>query len=361
MAKDYYDILGVSKKASQDDIKKAFRKLAHKYHPDKQTGDEQKFKEISEAYGVLSDEKKRSEYDAYGRVFSGSGGNAGQGQGFGGFDPSGFAGAGGFQDFDLGDIFSEFGDIFGGGGGRQRTRRGRDISIDLEISFKEAVFGTDRTVLLTKNALCKDCQGSGAESGSEMETCSVCNGNGSIRETKQSFFGTFATVKTCTTCGGSGQVPKKKCKTCKGEGIERRQEEIKITIPSGMNDGEMIRLTGAGEAIAGGVAGDLYVKVHVKKDERFRKEGNNLVTDLNVKLTDALLGAEYTVPTLDGDVKVKIPHGVSINEILKVRGKGVPIDESRRGDLMVKIHIEIPKKLSRKAKKLIEDLKEEGI
>ncbi|MCI0619852.1 molecular chaperone DnaJ [Candidatus Wolfebacteria bacterium] len=362
MSKDYYQILGVEKKASKDDVKKAFRKLAHKYHPDKQGGDETKFKEVNEAYSVLSNDKKRAEYDAYGRVFSGAGGRGQGASGFEGFDFSNFAqgfGTQGGVEFDLGDIFSGFGDIFAGG--RQRERRGHDISIDLEIDFKDAVFGTKREVILTKHSICGHCSGSGAEPGSNMKTCPTCNGQGKIHETRQSFIGTFSTVSTCTKCHGRGKMPEKECVECKGGGVTRKQEEIAITIPPGIENGEMIRLTGAGEAIAGGAPGDLYVKVHVRKHPVFRKGRSDLLMDLNVKLSDALLGATYGVQTLDGALDVKVPAGVSHGEILRVKGKGVPVESGRRGDLLITIKIELPGKLSRKAQKLIEELKEEGI
>ncbi len=357
MAKDYYEILGVDRKAGKDEIKKAFRKLAHKYHPDKKTGDEAKFKEVNEAYSVLSDDKKRSEYDAYGQTFQSGGGG---GQGFGGFDFSGFQQAQGFEDFDLGDIFGEF---FGGQGGR-RARRGRDVAIDMELSFYEAVFGTERSVLLNKASNCESCGGNGAESGSSMRSCETCNGHGRIREAKRSFFGTFTTESVCNQCFGSGKTPEKKCRTCKGTGVHKREEEVKITIPPGIEEGEMIRLSQMGEAVPGGIPGDLYVKVYVTPDKQFKKEGTDLITELNIKLTDAILGATYTVPTPEGGViDLKIPAGTKSGETLRVRGKGVPKDRenSKRGDLLIKVKTEMPKKLSRKVKKLVEELKQEGI
>lgn len=357
--KDYYSVLGIEKSATKDDIKKAFRKLAHKYHPDKSGGDPAKFKEVNEAYSVLSDEKKRAEYDTYGRTFSGSGGGHAGGPGFEGFDFSQFAREGGFQDIDLGDIFGEF---FGGGGRNSRTPRGRDISIDIELSFKEAVFGVTRSVLLNKTATCKTCSGSGAEPGTDMETCPTCNGKGRLKEMKQSFFGSVAVEQICHTCRGTGKVPKEKCHTCKGLGVEKREEEISIQIPAGVENGEMVRMTGAGEAVAGGMAGDLYIKLHVKKDTTFTKHGTDILMNLNVKLSDALLGSAYGIPTVDGEpLTIKIPQGISHGETLRVRGKGVPTGKSSRGDLLVKIKIELPHKLSKKAKQLIEELKEEGI
>ncbi len=369
MAKDYYEILGVNKKANTDEIKKAFRALAHKHHPDKKGGDALKFKEISEAYSVLSDEKKRVEYDSYGKTFAGgsAGSNAGGFGGFDGFDFSQFTQQGGFGaqgsgfEFDLGDIF---GDVFGGGRQKQ-VRRGRDISIDIELSFEESVFGTERTVLLNKVSKCTACDGTGAEKingvQSEMVTCPTCNGKGSLREVKKTFLGQFETTATCETCHGSGKVPKIKCSVCRGAGILKKETEIKVKIPAGIDNGEMIRLSGGGEAVFLGQSGDLYIKIYVKAHTVFRKDGHNLVMDQNVKLTDALLGAEYTVHTLDGDIKVKIPEGVTHGEILRVKGKGVSDTRGRRGDILIKINIVIPKKLSKDAKNIIETLKKEGI
>ncbi len=362
--KDYYESLGVDKKASKEDIKKAFRTLAHKYHPDKKGGDDAKFKEINEAYSILSDDKKRAEYDSYGRVFSGNGGPQGGagGQGFGGFDGFDFsqfthgAQGQGFE-FDLGDIF---GDVFGGGR-RGQAKRGRDISIDVELSFEESVFGVERTIVLNKTSTCDHCKGTGAEKGSEMSTCSTCNGKGSIREVKQSFFGQFESTSTCTTCHGSGKVPKLKCSVCHGQGIYKKESEIKVKIPAGIDNGEMIRLTGAGEVISGGQAGDLYIRVYVKKHALFRRDGHNLVMDLNIKLSDALLGGEYAIHSLDGDITLKIPEGVTFGEVLRVKNKGVVYEHTKRGDILVKIHINIPKKLSKDVKKIVENLKKEGI
>lgn len=355
--KDYYTILGIDKKASKDDVKKAFRKLAHKYHPDKKGGDEAKFKEASEAYAVLSDDKKRAEYDAYGRVFSGGGGPQG---GFDGFDFSQFGGFNGGESFEINmdDLFGGFSDMFGGG---RRQRRGRDISIDLELPFKESVFGSTRKVLVTKDSTCDACQGSGAEPGTETKTCPTCNGKGQVVESQRSPFGVFQTVRTCETCHGRRVVPEKECKKCHGRGVERREEEITITIPAGIDNGQVIRMSGMGEALAGGAAGDLYVKIHVQPDNQYRKEGFNLVTDLPVKVTDALVGAEYKLETLDGATTVKVPPLRTADEILRIKGKGVPMGDERRGDLLIRVKVEFPQKLSREAKKLLDKLKEEGI
>jgi molecular chaperone DnaJ len=354
--KDYYNILGVEKSASKDDVKKAFRKLAHQYHPDKQGGDEQKFKEIGEAYSVLGDDKKRAEYDSYGRTFNGGGQQAG-GFDFSGFDFGGFGGQqqGGVE-FDLGDMFGSF-----FGGGRPRQRRGRDISIDIELAFKDAIFGVERKVLLAKVGTCDTCSGSGAKKGTDMVTCTTCNGAGKVHETRQTMLGVFSTAHACTVCNGTGKVPKEKCATCGGQGVLRRQEEVTIAVPAGIENGEMIRLTGGGEAIQGGTPGDLYVKIHVKEDKRYRREGTDLVRTLEVKLSDALLGATHKVDTLDGEVSVKIPQGVTFGERLRIKGKGIPTRGSSRGDLYFEINIHMPGKLSKSAQKAIEVLRAEGV
>ncbi len=354
MAQDYYETLGLQKGASREEVKKAFRKLAAQYHPDKKTGDEAKFKEISEAYSILGDEKKKAEYDAYGHAFQGAGG---AGSGFGGFNWSDFQQAAGGQgfEFDLGDIF---GDMFGGAA--RRPARGRDISIDIELSFEESIFGVNRKVLLTKMNTCEECQGNGAKKGSEMIDCSTCNGNGRIRETRQSIMGTFQTVRECSVCAGRGQVPKERCSHCAGAGVRRSEEEIAVAIPSGIQDGEMIRMTGRGEATPNGQSGDLYIKVHVKSHKTIKRDGANLETKLNIKLTDALLGNMYQIETLDGSVEIKIPAGIKYGELLRIKGKGVP-QSNGRGDFMVKVIVDTPQKLSRKAKQLIEELRNEGV
>jgi molecular chaperone DnaJ len=356
MNKDYYEILGIPKGSSKDDVKKAFRKMASKYHPDKQTGDEEKYKEVTEAYAVLSDDKKKAEYDTYGHAFN----NGGGGAGFGGFNWGDFQGqgggfnAGGFE-FDLNDIFENFG--FGGG---RREQRGRDVSIDINLTFNESIFGVTRKVLITKNNTCDSCNGNGAKTGSEKVSCTTCGGNGKIRETRQSIMGSFSTVRECDDCFGTGKIPKEKCEHCRGTGVARAQEEISIKVPGGIQNGEVIRMTGRGEAVSSGQPGDLYIKVHVETHKTIRREGTTLYSNLPIKLTDAILGGTYRVETLDGTVDIKIPAGIAHGELIRIKEKGVP-SERGRGDFMVKISIEIPKKLSKKAQKLIEELKEEGI
>jgi len=357
--KDYYQILGVERNASEEDIKKAFRKLAQKYHPDKKGGNEAKFKEVSEAYAVLSDKNRRAQYDMTGQSF---GGAAGAG-GFSGFDFSqfsnGFGGfqQGNFQEFDLGDIFGEF---FGGGAG-PRSRRGRDISIDIELTFREAVFGVERRVLISKIGICDICNGSGAEKGSKIVTCPTCNGKGEIRETRNTFFGTFTSTRTCPKCHGKGTIPEKPCHKCHGEGVTRREEEVVVQVPSGVDDGEMVRMPGRGEASVGGIAGDLYVKLHVKQDSMFARDGNNLITVLKIRLSDALLGTSQRIKTLEGDETIHIPEGISHGETIRIKGRGIPFGRGNRGDIIVRIEIELPKKLSKDAKALVEKLKEQGI
>ncbi|MFA6158005.1 MAG: molecular chaperone DnaJ [Candidatus Paceibacterota bacterium] len=376
MKKDYYDILGIKKDASQDEIKKAFRKAAHAHHPDKQGGNADKFKEANEAYGVLSDDKKRQQYDQFGHAGANMGGPGGQGgAGFNpndfGFDFSGFQQGGGFQggfgqnggvEFDLGDIF---GDVFGGGR-RSQPKRGHDISVDVDLSFEEAVFGVEKSFRIHKTSTCPDCSGSGAKAGSKMKTCDVCKGAGKVKEMKRSILGTFATTKTCENCHGAGKVPEEKCHTCHGSGVLERDQEIKVKIPAGLENGETVRLAGGGEAVTHGQSGDLYIKVHVDEHSIWRKEGHNLVTELDVKLSDALLGAAYPLKTLDGDISLKIPEGIAFGEVLRVKGKGVPINGTgptakHRGDILVKVNIVMPRRLSKDAKRVVEGLKNEGV
>ena len=366
MAKDYYEILGVSKNAPKDEIKKAYRRLAHKYHPDKGSGDDTKFKEVNEAYQVLSNDSKRQQYDTYGRVYEGAGAGSQPGWDFSGFSQGGgpFAGwdfsSAGQEgaEFDLNDIFDNF---FGGQTTGRRVKRGRDISIDLEISFEESIFGTERKLLLSKLGTCDRCGGSGGEKDSVIEKCSVCQGSGKIHETRKSFFGQFTSLKECSKCVGRGTIHSKKCHQCGGRGLAQKSQEVSIKVPAGINDGEMIRLPGLGEVSQSGISGDLYVKIHVRKHSIFKREGNNLVIDMDIKISEAALGIEKEIKTLDGNIKLKIPEGIDSGEILRVRGKGVPFQRGGRGDLLIKIYARTPKKISRSAKELLEKLKKEGL
>lgn len=362
MAKNYYDILGVDKGASKDEIKKAFYKLAAKYHPDKKEGDEVKFKEANEAYQTLSDDKKRKEYDTYGQTFNGQGpAGAGGFGGFGGFNAQDFDG----MQFDFGDLGDIFGDMFGGASpfGGARTKRGRDISLEIDVTFVESVFGVERSVLINKIGACKACNGNGAKVGSEMTTCTTCNGQGKVHEVKKTFMGNFQTVKVCDVCHGRGKIPKEKCNECRGHGVHNMREEINIAVPAGISNGEMIRMTGMGEAVSGGQSGDLYVKINVVQDKVWKREGHDLIIKHSIKLTDALLGAKHTIAGLDGDITVDIPAGATAGEIMRVKGRGVPDvhNKSHRGDVLVKLEILMPKKLSKTAMKLVEEMKEEGL
>jgi molecular chaperone DnaJ len=362
MAKDYYQILDVPRNASKEEIKKAYRKLAHKYHPDKTKGDDKKFKEINDAYQILGDEKKRAEYDTYGRVFDkGEGGGPTSGWDFGGFSAQ--SDQGGFG-WDISDIFEDF----FGAATKERKKRGRDISIDLEIPFEESIFGTERRVLISKISFCDKCKGSGGEPGSEKKQCSFCRGAGRLRETKKSFLGVFSSLRECDKCLGKGTIPSKKCVSCKGDGVLPKREEIAIRVPAGIENGEMIKLAGMGEAAINGINGDLYAKIHVRPHPLFRREKDNIWMDLEIKMSDAVLGLEKEIKTLftsasggDGVIKLKIPAGIDSGEILRVRGKGAVRPDNSRGDLMIKILVRMPKKISNHAKKIIEELKKEGL
>lgn len=362
MAKDYYDILGVNKNASDDEIKKAYRKLAHKYHPDKSGGDAEKFKEINAAYQVLSDKSKRSQYDQFGQTFDQRGGGQ-PGGGFGGFDFSGFSGGGqGFEGFE--DIFS---DIFGGGfggGGRRTQKVGRDIQIDVEINFEEMVSGATREVNLNKKTTCDVCKGTGGEPGSKEETCSTCHGAGQVRQQVRSMFGTFSQVTTCPSCQGAGKFYTEKCHKCKGEGSVKEQQTIRIEIPAGISDGQTISLSGYGEAgEKGAQSGDLFATVHVKPHPKFQRKGNNILSEEHIKISQAILGDKIQVQTINGYVKMKIPNGTQSGETFRIKGEGIPELGRRgyRGDQLVKIIVDVPKKLSSAQKKIIEGLQKESL
>lgn len=395
MSQDYYKVLGVEKSASKDEIKKAFRKLAHEHHPDKTGGDDKKFKEANEAYTVLSDDQKRAQYDQFGSAgpgFSGGGqqgGGFGGGQGFGGFDFSGFSGGGDGVEFDLGDIF---GGMFGGGGrgrGKAKEKKGQDIQVDIEINFEESIFGAEKEFNVHRTDNCSKCKGDRKEPGTDYSTCKTCDGNGQVIEMRRTMFGSFESARVCDTCEGTGKVPKEKCKQCKGRGTESKKDTIKVVIPGGIESGEMLRVSGKGEAITGGRTGDLFIKIHVRRESastknsyntsgpikvsNMRKEGNNLVGELHIKITETLLGRDKKIETLDGEVTVAIPQGITQGEILRVRGKGVPFGpgsenpgtskntSTRRGDLMLIVKIDVPQKLSKSAHKLVEGLEEEGL
>ncbi|KKR91743.1 MAG: Chaperone protein DnaJ [Parcubacteria group bacterium GW2011_GWC2_42_12] len=367
MSKDYYNILGVNKGANQDEIKKAFRKKAHECHPDKPCGNEAKFKELNEAYQVLSDEKKRSQYDQYGQTFE-------QARNQGG--PSGFEGFGGGQGFninmdDLGDIFGGLGDIFGfsarGGQGR-RQERGRDIEVILNIDFKEACFGVEREISLRKTVSCSKCKGSGAEPGSGSETCSTCRGTGKVIKTQRTILGNMQVQAVCSACQGEGVIIKEKCRHCKGAGIANEIASLKIKIPAGIDNGETMRYAGQGEASARGgsfdrtqdrQAGDLYIKVRVNPDKRFTRENFNILSRAEIGIALASLGGKIDVETVDGPVELKISEGTQSGRVIRLKGRGVPhVRGGGRGDHLVEVIVKTPTGLSRKQK---EQLRELGI
>lgn len=365
MSKDYYKVLGVEKNASAEEIKKAFRKMAHQYHPDKKGGDEAKFKEVNEAFQVLGDKDKRAKYDQFGSDFEQQGGFGG-GMGWEDFmraarSGGGFQGAN-FGGFDMGDIF---GDMFGFGGGSSRGRsgrvRGNDIQVDIELKFEEAVFGVEKEINLVKKNNCDVCRGTGVEPGSKMNHCQECSGQGQVRRVQQTILGAMQTIATCPRCGGKGQIPEKHCKNCGGDGIVRNQSNYKVKIPAGIDDGEAIRLAGKGESAGSiGTAGDLYVRIHVKEDKRFEREGQNIFSEVIISYPQAVLGDKIEIDTLDGKKKLTIPEGVQSHQQIRLKGLGVPgLQNSGRGDHYVKVIVDVPKKVGRSAKKLIEELGKE--
>ncbi|MFW1754373.1 molecular chaperone DnaJ [Acinetobacter wanghuae] len=349
MAKrDYYEVLGVAKTASDDEIKKAYRKLAMKYHPDRNPDNpeaEDKFKEAAEAYEVLSDGEKRSMYDRMGhQAFEG--GMGGGGGGFGG-------------GFNAEDIFSQFGDIFGGafggGGGRQqqRARRGSDLRYVMELTLEEAVKGVKKTITFTAPAPCEPCGGKGSEKPNDVETCKTCHGAGQVRMQQ----GFFSVQQTCSTCRGQGKIIKNPCKSCHGSGVSDRQQTLEVTIPAGVDNGDRVRLTGKGEAIRDGQSGDLYVEVQVREHEIFQRDGADLYMDVPVSIADAALGKEIEIPTLEGRVSLKVPEGTQTGKLFRLRGKGVkPVRTSMQGDLLCRIVVETPVHLSARQRELLKEL-----
>lgn len=375
MSKDYYKLLGVDKNASADEIKKAFKRLALQFHPDRPGGDEKKFKEINEAYQVLGDADKRAKYDQFGADFETQGGFGGASwedvmNAFrrGGFSAPGGPASGGqfdFGDLDLGDIFGGMFGGFGSSGGRgrgsRRQERGRDIQVDVEVDFKEAAFGVEREISLRKQSVCDVCGGSGGEPGSKLETCGTCHGQGQVVEVQRTFLGAMQTVTTCSTCHGRGQKQGKHCKHCGGDGVLAKSTTLTAKIPAGIDDGQAIRLSGHGEAAPhGGGAGDLYVRVHVRPSKVFHREGFDVYTESEISFPQAVLGDTVTVETLEGAVKVVVPEGTESGQLIRLKGKGIPqLGRAGRGDHYLKVKIRVPKKPSKQAKKLLEELKSE--
>ncbi len=361
-----YDVLGVSKTASPEEIKKAYRKLAHKYHPDKGAGNEQKFKEANEAYQVLSSPEKRGQYDQYGQTFDGAqgpggfgGGQQGNPFGGGGFDFGGFGQNGGVE-FDLGDIF---GDLFGGRQERtSRRARGVDLEMPMTISFEEAVFGIEKTVTLEKKDKCEICKGTGGKPDTKIITCPVCHGQGQIRTQQRTIFGNVASSVVCDRCDGQGKVPEAPCDTCKGAGVTRQEKTLKVKIPAGIDNNQRIRITGEGEVgYRDSGSGDLYISVRVHPSKEFVRDGTTLRKDVPVSFTQAALGAKIEVTTLDGSIELKIPAGTQSGKVFRVGSKGVPvINSGKRGDLMLTARVIIPQKLTKTETELLKKLAEES-
>ena len=363
MAKrDYYEVLGVGKDASKSDLKKAFYKLAKKYHPDTHPGDkeaEAKFKEANEAYQVLSDDERRAQYDQLGpEAFEQAtqGGGAGGQDPFGGFSGFGQGGFGGFEDL--------FGDIFGGGSRSHRQQngpqRGADMRFDMEISFEEAAFGATKEIKITRDQQCEHCHGEGAEPGSTVETCPECHGTGYVRYAQQTMFGQMINERPCSKCHGEGKIIKNPCKKCHGKGTVKATKPLTVKIPAGVDDGLRLRVAGEGGAgQKGGPSGDLYVYIYVRPHKVFQRDGVNVICEVPINIVQATLGAEIKVPTLDGQVTMKIPEGTQPGSVLRMKGRGIPsLRGGQRGDQLVRVKVVIPTKLNEKQKEALRNFGE---
>lgn len=368
MSKDYYKILGVAKNSSEEDIKKAYRKLAHQYHPDKAGGNEQKFKEINEAYQVLSNKEKKAQYDRFGQVFDGSQGFSSQGgpaNGWGfGFDGNGMRWDMGGDMGDFGDIFESIFEQFGGGGQRRQTyKRGSDIEAVIELTLEEAFSGVKRALEFKMYVLCSLCGGIGHDEKAGVDECTTCKGKGEIREQRQTFFGNFSQIKACPSCNGRGSIPKKSCVDCKGNGRVIKRRQVTVDIAPGVEDGQILTMKGMGEAGERGSGnGDLYVAVRVKPHSVFIREKIDLRINQEIKFIDALLGKKIIMKDINGETfSVAIPAGFNLRDKLKVSGKGMTRfgSTTNRGDLYISFNIKTPKSLSARAKKLLEELEGE--
>ena len=356
--RDYYEVLGINKDASADEIKKAFRRAAIQYHPDKESGDEAKFKEVNEAYEVLKDPSKRQRYDQFGHA--GVGGAAGGGNPF-----EGFGGAGGqnvhfdFGDLGLGDIFESF---FGGGQGqhaRGKQARGRDVEAKVDITFEEAVFGTETKLHLHIDDTCEHCSGTTVEPGHELKECATCGGAGQVVQQMRTIFGNIQQAAPCPTCKGAGKVPEKACSVCHGKGTKRKNQEVSLKIPAGIDDGATIRLREHGEAIANGPKGDLYVNIRVKPHKKFTREGDLILSEEHVGMVDAALGTEIDIETVDGPVRMKVPAGTQSGTDFKLTNHGVHhLRGTTRGAHIVTIIVDTPTKLTKKQKELLEEFQD---
>lgn len=357
--RDYYDVLGVSRDASEGDLKKAYRKLAMQYHPDRNKGDEEaakKFKEASEAYEVLRDPQKRQRYDQFGHA-------GGQG-GFGGAD---------FDNVSFDDIFSRFSDIFGGDifgsdpfGGRSGRRRrssgqpGSDLKLKISLTLEEISTGVEKTLKVKKQVQCKSCNGTGAKTESDYQTCSTCDGHGEVRQVSRTMFGQFVNVQTCPTCQGEGRIIVNKCANCGGEGRIKGEETVKVRIPSGVSNGNYITLRGQGNAgVRGGESGDLVILIEELEHEHFERDGNHVLYDLLLSIPDAILGSEIEVPTLKGKAKIKIEPGTQPGKLLRMRERGIEgLNGTGKGDQLIRVNVFMPSKLSDAEKKLVQSLSE---
>ncbi len=361
MAKDYYQILGVDREAKPEEIKKAYYKLAHKYHPDRGGGDEQKFKEINEAYQTLSNKEKKAQYDNFGQVFEGGAG----------FDPgfdfgSAFGGQGADFEFDFGDLGDIMQDFFGfGSDSRKRDfKRGKDIEVEMEMSLEDVFRAGERKIVLEKYVSCSRCQGVGAEPGTRVKECFSCRGTGSVQQIKRTPFGSFARTAVCPECGGEGLKPEKPCNVCKGEGRIKSKEEIRVFVPAGVDTNQVIKIEGGGEAgRKAGKSGNLYVRIFVKPHSSFKRKGDDLYLGVLISLTQAVLGGEVGISTLSGaKILLNIPSGTESGKVLKISGKGLPrFSGLGTGNMYVELTIRVPKKLTKKQKELLEMLKEEGV
>ena len=353
--RDYYEVLGVQKGASADEIKKAYRKLAKQNHPDLNPDDkaaEARFKEINEAYEVLSDDGKRQKYDQFGHA------GVDPNFGAGGYGAGGYGGFGGFDDIDLGDIFgSFFGGGFGGGGASRRNapQRGDSLRVNLTLSFEEAAFGCQKEITVSRTENCAECGGSGAAKGSAQETCQTCHGTGTVKTTHRTPLGVMSTTGTCQTCHGKGKIIKTPCSSCRGSGKARAQRKIKVSIPAGIDEGQTVSLRGEGSAGSnGGPAGDLLITVSIRPHHILTRDGTSVLCEVPITFSQATLGAEIEVPTLDGKVKYTVPEGTQTGTVFRLRGKGIPILNGKgRGDQFVRVNIEVPKNLTQKQKDLL--------
>jgi len=379
MSKDYYKILGISNNASKEEIKRAYRALAHKYHPDKAGGDEKRFKEINEAYQVLSNDQKKAQYDQFGDIFSGQAGRGASGgwdfsgqsgpafswedlfRGFGssGQGPFQYETRGSGEGWDFGDIF---GDVFSRGQTKKQRRKAQDILVDLEIGLEDIYKGAKKEIKLQKLVVCSKCKGSGGEPGSPMKKCSTCKGRGQIQQTQRTILGSFSKITTCPECQGDGEIPEKTCAKCRGKGVIRDVEKININIPAGIDDNQIIKLEGQGQAGGRGkLSGDLYIRIHIKEHKDLTKKGDDIYYNANISFTQAALGDKIEIPTLEKKIKLKIPAGIQFGKLLRIKGGGLPRLGGGRGDQLVRIQVETPKKLSQKAKNLFKQLRDEGI